>query len=756
MRLPIPCTPPPDQAAVSPPVIIMSPDMDSRPHRRGRVPLLCVLLAAGGGAAATEPPCAPQLLRVAAAPGPIREPIEWSSDLLKANVKGDTELSGAVSVRMGERAMRADQLAYDAASNSVRLTGHVSYADPAIRVDGDSGFYGDDGAQFRAARFELLQQPGRGTAKSVDLRPSGAVELRDVTYTTCPEGAADWQIRAGRITLNTDTRRGVGRDARLDFKSVPVLYIPYISFPLSDARQTGFLFPTVGSSSRSGAVITVPWYWNIAPQQDLTLAPTLRARRGIDLGAEYRLLSARMSGTLEVNYLPHDRLADARRSLVRLRDRWQLPQGWRLDVDAADVSDVHYFEDFADGSQSSSVIFLPRQARLSYRDDTWRLGADLRHFQTLDTALAPAERPYAEFPRLSASGRWRAARGIGMALDGEISGYTRTEGVGGWRANLRPELTYELARPGWFLRPAAAWDLAAYSLRHAAAAADRSPTRSLPVLSLDAGLAFERDIGSRAARRITLEPRLYYLYVPYSDQSSIPVFDTALPDTNVVALFRPNRYIGGDRLGDANDVTIGLTTQAYSSRSGQRFLSATLGESFYLEEPRVTLPGEVSAGRRRSALIADVDWRAWRDLGVRYVLAWDPQSSRTARASVTLQYRRSGQQVANLSYRYLRGQMEQADASLAWPLGRHWDAYARGVYSLQDRKSIENFAGLQYRGSCWALRFVTRRSVSSRTGASDSGFYLQLELNGLSSVGTGADAFLERSIRGYSASNSSR
>jgi LPS-assembly protein len=748
---------PPDQAAVSPPVIIMSADMEARPHCRARAPLACLLLLAGGAATA-EPLCLPALppLRLAAAPGPIRDPIHWSSDLLKANTQGDTELSGAVSVRMGEREMRADHLVYDAASNSVQLEGRVSYTDPAIHVEGDSGYYGDNGAQFRAARFELLQHPGRGAAKSVDRLPSGAVELRSVTYTTCPKGVADWQIRAGRITLHTDSKRGVGRNARLDFKNVPVLYIPYISFPLSDARQSGLLFPTIGSSSRSGAVITVPWYWNIAPQQDLTLAPTLYARRGIDAGAEYRLLTTRMRGTLDVNYLAHDRLADASRSYLQLRDRWQLPRGWRLDIDAADVSDAHYFEDFADGSQTSSMIFLARRALLTYRDDTWQLGADLRHFQTLDTALARDARPYAEFPRLSASGRWRALRGVGAGFDSEITGFTRADGVGGWRANLRPELSYDFTRPGWYLRPAAAWDFTAYDLHDVAAGQQRSPTRSLPVLSLDTALTFERDSGSRAARRITLEPRLYYLYVPYRDQSAIPVFDTALPDANIVSLFRPNRYVGGDRLSDANELTLGLTTQAFSSRSGQRFLSATLGETFYLEEPRVTLPGEVADSRHRSSLIADIDLHAMRDLGVRYVLAWDPELARTARSSITLQYRRSGQQVANLSYRYLRGQMEQGDASFAWPLGRHWDAYARGVYSLRDRKSIENFAGFQFRGNCWAVRLVARRSVSTRTGATDSGFYLQLELNGLSSVGTGADAFLERSIRGYSTSSSSR
>jgi len=731
--------------------------MDSFPHRRALAALACLLAAATRGEAGDEP-CTPvpAPLRLAAAPGPIKDPIDWSSERLNANTAGDTELTGDVSVRMGEREMRADHLSYDATTNSVQLEGRVRYTDPSIRVEGDSGYYGDAGAQFREARFALLQRPGRGTAKSVELLPSGAVELKFVTYTTCPRGAADWLIRAGRITLDTDAKRGTGRNARLDFKGVPVLYVPYISFPLSDARQTGLLFPTVGSSTRSGAIVKVPWYWNIAPQQDLTFEPTLYTRRGVDAGVEYRLLTASTRGALNVNYLPQDRLANQTRSLVQLRDRWQMPRGWRLDVDAADASDPHYFEDFGNGTQSSSVIFLARSAVLAYRDDAWRLRADLRHFQTLDTELGMEDRPYAEFPRIAASGYWRAMRGLRAGFDSELTGFTRTTGVTGWRAMLHPQLSYDFARPGWYLRPAAAWDLTAYSLRHASPGQETSPTRSLPVLSVDAGLTFERNAGSGASGRVTLEPRLYYLYVPYRDQSSIPVFDTALPDTNFTSLFRPNRFVGGDRLSDANQITLGLTTQMFSSRSGQRFLSATLGESFYLEEPRVTLPSELPDARHRSSLVADIDLRAYKDLSLRYILAWDPEQASTTQSNVSLQYRRSGQQVANLSYRFLRGQMEQADASLAWPLSKHWDAYARAVYSLLENKSLERFAGFQYRGSCWAMRFVARRAVSSRTGETDSGFYLQLELTGLSNVGTGADAFLEGSIRGYSASNSNR
>jgi LPS-assembly protein len=733
-------------------------DMLPLPSRCTPAALAGLFLAGAAHGQAVEAPCVPE-----AEPSPLtatlqsgKEPITWSSEHLQAEANGNATLSGDVNVRMGGREMRADHLSYDAASNSVQVDGHVSYTDPSIRVAGDSGRYGNEAAQFTNAQFEMLQQPGRGTADSIALTPAGAVQLRNVTYTTCPKGVADWLIRAGNITLDSTTKRGTGANARLEFKGVPILYVPYISFPLSDARQTGLLFPTFGSSTRSGAILTIPWYWNIAPQQDLTLEPTIYTRRGIDIGAEYRLLTASMRGALKLNYLPHDRLAGAERSFIHLTDRWQLPRGWRLDIDASNVSDAHYFEDFATGSQASSMIFLPRRATLGYRDDVWRLRADLRQFQTLDLGLAASDRPYAELPRIAASGHWRRLRGFEAGFDSEFTGFTRADGIRGWRAALHPTLDYTLSRPGWYFNPAAAWDFTAYSLTDVPTNQETSPTRSLPILSIDTGLRFERDAGSRAARRITLEPRLYYLYVPYRDQSAIPVFDTALPDPNVTSLFSPNRYVGGDRLSDANEITAGLTTQAFSSRSGQRFLSATLGQSFYLKAPRVRLPGELPDARHRSSLIADVDLRAYKDLSLRYVVAWDPALAQTSKSSVALQYRPSTQQVLNLGYRFLGGQMEQVDGSLAWPLGKRWDIYARSVYSLMDRKSIENFAGFRYRGNCWGLRFVVRRSVSSRTGTIDSGFYLQLELNGLSSVGTGADAFLEQSIRGYSASGSSR
>jgi LPS-assembly protein len=250
---------------------------------------------------------------------------------------------------------------------------------------------------------------------------------------------------------------------------------------------------------------------------------------------------------------------------------------------------------------------------------------------------------------------------------------------------------------------------------------------------------------------MTLEPRLMYLYVPYRAQQDLPVFDTGVPDLNRVQLFRDNRYVGGDRVGDANQVTAGLTTRLFASSSGTRFLSATVGQTFYIEPPRVALPDEVLRGRQSSDLITQLELRAFRNWNVDLGMQWDHRENRAERSEIRVQYRPEGSRVVNVGYRFQRDRLEQADVSAAWPVSPQWRLYGRMLYSLRDDHAIEQFAGVEYGSCCWGLRAVARRYVSNRTGEQDTGYFLQLELKGLSNVGTAADAFLEKAIRGYSA-----
>jgi LPS-assembly protein len=309
-------------------------------------------------------------------------------------------------------------------------------------------------------------------------------------------------------------------------------------------------------------------------------------------------------------------------------------------------------------------------------------------------------------------------------------------------------LRYEGA--GYFLRPAVAFQATQYHLSDTAPGQDRSPLRTLPIASLDAGLLFERPVGSRASRRLTLEPRLLYLYAPYRNQDALPVFDTGVPDLNWVQLFRTNRYVGLDRIGDANQVSVGVTSRLFASDSGTRYLAATIGQTLYFDAPRVRLPDEPERDPDVSDLIAQLELRAFENWSVDLDLQWNHGETQVERSEVRLQFRPGPHQVMNFGYRFQRDRLEQVDVSVAWPLSDRWNLYGRSLYSLRDDQAIETFGGLEFSSCCWGIRAVAREHITRRTGERDRGIYLQLELKGLSSVGMSANAFLERSIRGYS------
>lgn len=682
-----------------------------------------------------------------------RAPIRVSSDHASLGVNGDAELSGNVQVTQGDREIRADHVEYDARAGRLAVDGRVEYRDPLLIVRGRSGRYSaTDGADFKAAEFEVPSRPARGTARSMTLDAAGNARLEDVTFTTCPLTDPAWRLRADRIDLDTAHRNGVGRGTRVEIKGVPIFYSPWISFPLGTGRKSGFLFPGAGYSTRSGAQFSVPYYWNIAPNLDLSFEPVLFARRGIDVAGNFRYLTHTSRGKLDVSWLPDDRLFADDRSYVHLGHRTELPAGWRVSVDAANVSDTQYFEDFGQGPEGTSVAFVERTAEITYRDAHWRLRGAFQDFQTIDTDVAAADRPYATLPQLYASADYRHGRALQLryGFDAEVVNFERNVGVTGWRYDAAPHLGLDWQGAGYFVRPGVIWRATGYSLEGTAPGVDRTPRRSLPTANLDLGLIFEGTTGSHGQRRLTLEPRILYQYTPYRDQADLPVFDTATPDLNLVQLFRTNRYVGGDRIGDANQASFGLTSRVIDGGSGRQLLAASVGQTVYFDTPRVTLPGEPIEDRNTSDLIAQVALTALRDWSADLGVQWNPEARQRERMQVQLQYRPAATSVVNLGYRYQRDRIDQADASIAWPVAKHWSLFGRYVYSLHDDETLDQFAGFEYRSCCWRFRAVGRRFVSSRTGERDTGIYLQLELSGLASVGSSAVAFLEDAIRGYS------
>ena len=713
--------------------------------------------------------------------------VDIRSDHATVGKNGMLTLSGHVVVRQGRRQIEASRLQYNRNNNSLRTQGGIDYTDPLVHVTGSGGSYSPTaGARFESARFNLLHRSARGAAREMQLTPQGLIRLERVTFTTCPVNDQSWILRASRITLNTRKRIGTGRNARVDFKGVPILYLPWVSFPLGNVRKSGFLFPTIGNTSRGGAQVSIPWYWNIAPNADFTFEPTEYSRRGPDIGGDFRYLTRRQHGELDWDYLPNDAVYHASRSRIRLRNVTELPDDIRLTLAGENVSDTQYFEDFSSGPEGTSTPFLDRRAVLSYRDLHWNIQGMAQQFQTIDSTLPLDQRPYARLPDLTVSADygWGPGDLVRYGFHSEVVDFQRSTGVTGWRLDLYPTTSLNIDGPGYFVRPSIAWRATQYELSNTTPGEPSSPSRTLPIASVDTGLKLERAAGSHGQRTILLEPRVMYLYVPYRNQRDLPVFDTAVPDLNPVELYRTNRYVGADRVGDANQVSVGVTTRLLDALDGRQYLTATIGQEIYFTTPRVTLPGELPRTDRRSDLIAQLALTAFQHWSADAALQWDPQTSQMQRALVDVQYHPAPDRVVNLGYRFERGvlsqaalvtgqgqvgqtilcgtpvtpscNVEQLEASAAWPIGRSWSVFARAVYSLADHEALERFAGFEYRACCWSLRLGARRYVgarpttsTARTGPQDTGVWLQLELTGLASVGSASDASLTEAIPGY-------
>ncbi len=667
---------------------------------------------------------------------------------------GDAKLTEGVVIRQGEREVSAQSASYDAAEQRFDVDGEVEYRSQELRVKGSSGSWDAGGnGRFIGAEFDLPARPARGSAAALDMTAAGEIKLRKVSFTTCPAGNDDWFLRAAAIDIDQAKQQGKGRNVRIELKGVPILYAPAISFPVGDARKSGFLFPVFGNSDKSGFEFGAPYYFNLAPNYDLTLAPFLLSRRGPGLNAEFRYLSESSRGQLDTRILPSDDLAGGDRRLSNWWHRTDFTDRLRIDARLADASDSQYFEDFGLGPDGTSVTFLDRNIHLAWLGRGWRFDGRLQDFQTIDLSVDPLSRPYSRLPQLAFTGSWPAAGSasrVVASLDSEATWFERDVGTTGLRLDLTPRVAWALRAPGYYIEPSAAWRLTAYQLTDVAPGADDAPEREAPILSLDTGLVFERMAGSRKHLVQTLEPRLRYNWIPFRDQTELPIFDTALPDLNLIQLFSTNRYVGADRLGDANELAAGMTTRLVHADSGRQYLNATIGQRFYFESPRVVLPGELPESRSSSNLVGEIELTAWRNWSARLAMEWDRAESNTQLGQASVQYRPRPDAVINLGYRYRDGLIEQWDASGAWRLSPTWQVFARQVYSPKESKSIDRFAGFEYGSCCWRIRLIGRRYVSNRTGESDNSVMLQLELKGLSSVGTGNDTFLQRGIRGYS------
>lgn len=648
---------------------------------------------------------------------------------------GQSYFSGHVVMLQSGRRIESDEAHYDQTQDLLTLDGQVWIYTDDLAVRGSRGQYHPNAAQgeLHDANYLFRSLHASGQAERIMMYDGEHTELTQASYSTCDPDKVDWQLQAQRIRLDESTNTGEAYHVTLEFKGVPFLYTPYINFPLK-GRKTGFLMPSIGGGNKTGTDISLPWYWNIAPNYDATLIPRYMSKRGTQLGGEFRYLHPNGQGQLKAEILPDDSVYDGKdRYTLAYRHGGYLGAGWDVGMLYNKVSDLDYFNDLGSSLMDASTTHLERRFDLGWRGEGWNFLGRVQDYQTLYGV-----QPYTLLPRLQLNAASpRRVNTLRYALSSEYTHFTHRSDtqVTGDRLDLMPEVSLPLRGAAWFFTPRLALRHTQYQLQNTAE--KRDPSRSQPIASVDSGLFFEREL-SLADRSLlqTLEPRLFYLYVPYRDQDELPNFDSGEYDFSFSQLFRDNRYSGADRQSDANQLTLALTSRLLDARSGRELLRGSLGQIRYFSDRRANLANHTVESRRSSDFVVELGAKPLPKLDLSAAARWNPKESQTELLTGRARYAPDNRHLISLDYRYRRGEsLRQTDMLVYWPIGARWRVLGRWNYDLELKRNLETVAGLAWEDCCWGLHFALRRQLDTVSLTSSHSFMITLELKGLSSLG---------------------
>jgi LPS-assembly protein len=688
-------------------------------------------------------------------------PVFISAQRMEGKKNGRIEAIGEAELRKRGQAIYADRMLYLQDSNDVSADGSVLMEldnnvirSPHLTLNLDTNI-GD----MTQPVFQLGDNHARGKADNLHLDGKQEYILHDVTYTTCPANQDDWLLKVRELDIDRNSQLGVAHSAWVEFQGVPILYTPWMDFSLNSQRKSGFLAPVFGSTVSGGSDLSLPYYWDIAPNLDATLMPRIIAKRGMMLNNEMRYLEPTYSGVARLDVLPGDRLTNSDRSLLALNHAQNFGNGLNGSVNYNRVSDDAYFRDLSDTVNVTSQTTLLRQGVLSYAGSWWNASTVVQSFQTLQDPSVPVTPPYNSLPQISV-GAQRMIGNENVTFAGQFADFRHPTLVNGQRLVLNPSVSYPLvAQPAFYLTPKFGLNYTNYTMGANNVSNLPNASRTLPIFSLDSGVTLERDwnlVGQDFVQ--TLEPRAYYVYIPYRDQSQLPNFDSALANFSFAQMFTENRFLGNDRIGDANQVTLALTSRLLEPDSGAERLRVAIGQRFSASTPQVNLPPAVIPGvtpvapTTKSDIVLDASGQLTHAWSLGSIFEFTPSQSQTQQFNASARYQPESGKVINLGYRFTRDSLRQMDLSTQWPLSGRWHAVARWNYSIQDGLILEALGGLEYNQSCWAVRIVAQRFATATQQAS-TGIFVQLELNDLVAVGSDPLTLLRQNIFGYTKLN---
>ena len=683
--------------------------------------------------------------------------VNISADQTLSDSKGNSTFQGNVIIEKHELRITADSATYSPTTEDININGNVHVDTENMTINADIGLFSKTKKQtfFKGVEFQV-NDIMRGKAASITADKEETSELSQTSITSCDLNDPDWRLDADNISLDHEEEYGSAKNVVLRFMEVPLLYIPYMEFPIGDRRRSGLLVPELGYSSSRGGEITVPWYWNIAPNHDAILAPHFMSHRGTQLDAQYRFLTESSNGQLDTAYLSNDKITDEDRYQLQYKQHTHFTSDLNMNVDIQDTSDTEYFNDFSNNLSTASITHLSRKLELNYNKQYWRTHILAQSYETLDTSIAITDRPYRRLPQLTLQGDQPITEsGLAFTLKTEWVDFAHEDDsastITGSRLQFTPGLHWLTEGSFWFIDPAIKFSHAEYDVEDGTNTPQNIEDRNLTISSLDAGLFFERDIDSELIQ--TLEPRIYYLNVPYRDQSQLPNFDTAASVFSTALLFRDNRFNGGDRIGDANQLTLALSSRFIGSATGSEYFRASIGQITYFEDRLVSLTGTVD-NDNKSDIIGELaaNLNNW---SLSASTQWDTDKKQSQRDNFLLHYQSDSKHILNLGLRNDRSiapEIRQTDLSFLMPIYNQFSVFSRWNYSLEHDHDIEVIGGISYDSCCWSLQLMGQRRLTYTNNIEeyDNAFMVQLVLKGLGSVsGNEVQNTLKHAILGY-------
>jgi LPS-assembly protein len=707
--------------------------------------------------------------------------VEIEGDNLETLLDRKMKARGNAILKKGNKTIKAEVIEYDQISEKLLTQGNTSIDLGNISLSGSKLNYrlSDQTGQMEDVTFNIKSDKKeetvvkkniqvtkryydfRGDAKSIFFEGENKNRLQSSRITTCEANSDDWYIKSKNMEIDTKKDQVKASHASIDFKGVPIFYMPSTSFSLNKNRQSGFLSSTFGTTTKSGFDFRIPYYFNISPNMDATLTARYLGKRGPLADGEFRYLTENYSGINTFQYMNHDQSSGQdNRYFLKLTHRHQFSRGWSGSYDLQKVSDNTYFSDLATMIQVTSVVNLPQRVNLNYSGDVWKLNLLTEKYQTLINA---SNSPYQRLPQVNLSGKkdydnftldLKSQWTLFDRDDKFASTFTDTQKITGSRFAMTPAITFPLTSEYGFIKPKVSANIRSYNLNNSS---DNNKDIITPIFSLDSGVYLDRNINFLSQNFTnTLEPRLFYVYIPYKDQSVLPNFDSGLADLNIQTLFYENQYNGQDRINDANQLTASLTSKILD-KNGKERLSAIIAQRYYFEDRKVFGNDLTEAKKANSDIFMGASAKLPNSLNLDAMFQFDPTSNNLLRSTLGSRYNPEPGKMLNVSYRLVDNiidnnqDLEVFNAAGQWPLGNRLYSIGRYNYDLKSSQTIEVLAGLEYDGGCWVARSIFDRISLPTSPAPNYAFFIQLELNGIGSLGSDANKlnnFLYRNVPG--------